>query len=184
MANAFFQALQSSGRTSTSARILSVDVFGCDASANTFNVALGIMKAVNSGATAINLSLGGYADVSVLRDVVQQAAALGIPLFAAVGNDGSNVPFYPAAYPGVVSVTALSRAGQIAGYANTGTQADAAAPGAVIFSYNGFIYGSQGTSVSSAVATGVAAGLADSTCAPWSKVIPAVEKTLAVPTGK
>jgi hypothetical protein len=54
----------------------------------------------------------------------------------------------------------------------------------VIFSYNGLIYGSQGTSVSSAVATGIAAGLADSTCAPWSKVIPAVEKTLAVPASQ
>lgn len=184
MVNAFLQALQASGQTSTSARILSVDVFGSDPSANSFNVALGIQKAVNSGATAINLSLGGYQDVAVLRDVVQQAAALGIPLFAAVGNDGSNTPFYPAAYPGVVSVTALSRAGQIATYANTGTQADAAAPGAVIFSYNGLVYGSQGTSVSSAVAAGMAAGLADSTCAPWSKVIPAVEKTLAVPANR
>ena len=184
MVNAFLQALQAAGQTSTSARILSVDVFGSDPSANSFNVALGIQKAVNSGATAINLSLGGYQDVAVLRDVVQQAAALGIPLFAAVGNDGSNTPFYPAAYPGVVSVTALSRAGQIAAYANTGTQADAAAPGAVIFSYNGLVYGSQGTSVSSAVAAGMAAGLADSTCAPWSKVIPAVEKTLAVPASR
>lgn len=184
MVNAFLQALQASGQSSTSARVLSVDVFGNDPSANSFNVALGIMKAVNGGATAINLSLGGYQDVAVLRDVVQQATALGIPLFAAVGNDGSNTPFYPAAYPGVVSVTALARGGQIAAYANTGTQADAAAPGAVIFSYNGFVYGSQGTSVSSAVAAGVAAGLADSTCAPWSKVVPAMEKTLAVPASK
>lgn len=184
MVNAFYQAIQASGRTSTSARVLSVDVFGCDPSANTFNVALGIMKAVNAGASPINLSLGSYANVAVLRDVVQQATALGIPLFAAVGNDGSNVPFYPAAYPGVISVTALERGGKIAGYANTGTQADAAAPGAVIFPYNGLIYGSQGTSVSSAVAAGLAAGLADSTCAPWSKVIPAVEQTLVVPAGK
>jgi hypothetical protein len=184
MVNAFLQAMQASGQKSTSAQILSVDVFGREPSANSFNVALGIMRAVNGGATAINLSLGGYQDVAVLRDVVQQANSLGIPLFAAVGNDGSNTPFYPAAYPGVVSVTALSRAGQIAGYANTGTQADAAAPGTVIFSYNGLIYGSQGTSVSSAVATGIAAGLADSTCAPWAKVIPAMEKTLAVPASQ
>lgn len=184
MVNAFFQAMQASGRSSTAVRILSVDVFGCDPAANTFNVALGIMKAVNAGASPINLSLGSYADVAVLRDVVSQATKLGIPLFAAVGNDGSSTPFYPAAYPGVISITALERGGKIAGYANTGTQADAAAPGAVIFTHNGFIYGSQGTSVSSAAATGIAAGLADSTCGPWSKVIPAVEKTLAVPASR
>lgn len=184
MVNAFLQAMQASGQNSSSVRILSVDVFGCDTSANTFTVAAGIPTAINRGATALNLSLGGYQDVAILRDIVQQTVARGIPIFAAVGNDGSNTPFYPAAYPGVVSVTALSRAGQIAGYANTGTQADAAAPGAVIFSYNGLVYGSQGTSVSSAVAAGIAAGLADSTCSPWTKVIPAVEKTLAVPASQ
>jgi hypothetical protein len=181
MVNAFYQALQASGRSSTSVGLISVDVFGSTGSANTFNVALGLITAGNRGATVINASLGGYGDSTILRDAVQQLALHNIPVFAAVGNDGSNVPFYPAAYPEVISVTALERGGKIASYANTGTQADAAAAGAVIFSYNGLVYGSQGTSVSSAAAAGVAAGLADSTCAPWSKVIPIVQNTLAVP---
>lgn len=184
MLNAFVQAMQASGKSSTSVRVLSVDVFGASASANTFNVALGLITAGNKGATVINASLGGYGDSPILRDAIQQLALHNIPVFAAVGNDGSNVPFFPAAYPEVISVTALARGGQIANYANTGTTPDAAAPGAVVFSYNGLVYGSQGTSVSSAVAAGMAAGLADSTCAPWSKVIPAVEKTLAVPAAK
>ncbi len=188
MWNAFVQAMEvqvkQTSKTGSSVQGLFVDVFGTNTAANNFNVALGLITAGNKGATVINASLGGYGDSPILRDAIEQLALHNIPVFAAVGNDGSNVPFYPAAYPGVVSVTALSRAGQIATYANTGTQADAAAPGAVIFSYNGLIYGSQGTSVSSAVAAGMAAGLADSTCAPWSKVIPAVEKTLAVPASK
>lgn len=184
MFNAFLQAMQSSGKTSTSVRVLSVDVFGSSGSANTFNVALGLITAGNKGATVINASLGGYGDSPILRDAVQQLALHNIPVFAAVGNDGSSTPFFPAAYPEVISVTALERGGKIASYANYGTQPDAAAPGAVIFSYNGLIYGSQGTSVSSAAATGVAAGLADATCAPWSRVIPAVEKSLSVPVGK
>ena len=188
MWNAFLQAVAAqsnqSGKTSTSLQGVFVDVFGTNTSANNFNVALGLITAGNNGATVINASLGGYGDSPILRDAVEQLALHNIPVFAAVGNDGSNVPFYPAAYPGVVSVTALTRAGQIATYANTGTQADAAAPGAVIFSYNGLVYGSQGTSVSSAVAAGMAAGLADSTCAPWTKVIPAVEKALAVPASQ
>jgi len=184
MLNAFVQSMQATGQTSTSVRVLSVDVFGSSASANTFNVALGLITAGNKGATVINASLGGYGDSPILRDAVQQLALHNIPVFAAVGNDGSSTPFFPAAYPEVISVTALERGGKIASYANVGTQPDAAAPGAVIFSYNGLIYGSQGTSVSSAAATGVAAGLADSTCSPWSKVIPAVEKSLAVPAPK
>jgi serine protease len=184
MFNAFIQAMQSSGKASTSVRVLSVDVFGSSGAANTFNVALGLITAGNKGATVINASLGGYGDSPILRDAVQQLALHNIPVFAAVGNDGSSTPFFPAAYPEVISVTALERGGKIASYANTGTQPDAAAPGAVIFSHNGLIYASQGTSVSSAAATGIAAGLADSICAPWTKVIPAVEKSLAVPTAK
>jgi hypothetical protein len=184
MVNAFYQSMQASGRTSTSVPLISVDVFGGNGSANTFNVAWGLIMAGNRGATIINASLGGYGESAILRDAVQQLAKNNIPVFAAVGNDGSNVPFYPAAYPEVVSVTALSQTGKIASYANTGTTPDAAAPGAVIFSYNGLVYGSQGTSVSSAAAAGVAAGLADSSCAPWSQVIPAVQKSLAVPSGR
>lgn len=181
MVNAFYQSMQASGRTSTSVPVISVDVFGSSGSANTFNVALGLITAGNKGATVINASLGGYGDSSILRDAVVQLSQHNIPVFAAVGNDGSNVPFYPAAYPEVISVTALAQGGKIAGYANTGIKPDAAAPGVVVFSYNGLVYGSQGTSVSSAAAAGVAAGLADSTCAPWTKVIPTIEKTLAVP---
>jgi thermitase len=115
---------------------------------------------------------------------MQQLALHNIPVFAAMGNDGSTAPFFPAAYPEAISVTALERGGKVASYANHGTQPDLAAPGAVIFSHNGLIYASQGTSVSSAAATGIAAGLADSTCAPWSKVIPSIQKSLAVPAAR
>lgn len=181
MVNAFYQSIQASGRSSTAVPVIAVDVFGASGSANTFNVALGLITAGNKGATVINASLGGYGDSEILRNAVQQLAQHNIPVFAAVGNDGSNVPFYPAAYPGVVAVTAIGQGGKVASYANTGTQPDAAAPGVVVFSYNGLVYGSQGTSVSSAAAAGIAAGLADSTCAPWSKVIPTIEKALAVP---
>jgi hypothetical protein len=180
MANAFLQAFQAAGRTTISPRAVSVDVFGSGGQANTFNVAAGMILAANKGATVINASLGGYGDSPLLRDTVKQLAGRNIPVFAAVGNDGSATPFYPAAYPEAISVTALER-GRIAPYANVGTQADAAAPGVVVFSFNAQVYASRGTSVSSAVATGVAAALADSTCAPWSQVIPTLKKNMAVP---
>jgi len=181
MVNSFYQAMQSSGRASTSARVLSVDVFGNSTSADTFNVAAGMILAGNRGATVINASLGGYGDSPLLRDAVRQLAQHNIPVFAAVGNDGSSTPFFPAAYPEVISVTAVER-GKVASYANVGTQPDAGAPGTVVFSYNGLTYGSRGTSVSSAAAAGIAAGMADANCAPWSQVIPAVRKALAVPS--
>lgn len=182
MVNAYFQALRASGRTSSSVPIISVDVFGGGDAANTFNVAQGMILAANKGATVINASLGGYGDSSLLRDAVKQLAANNIPVFAAVGNDASKSAFFPAAYPEVISVTALEQ-GQVAPYANLGTTPDVATPGAVLFSYNGMTYGARGTSVSSAAATGVAAGMADANCASWSTVIPAIEKNLPVPSG-
>lgn len=180
MVNAYFQALRASGRTSSSVPIISVDVFGGGDAANTFNVAKGMILAANKGATVINASLGGYGDSGLLRDAVKQLAAHNIPVFAAVGNDASRSAFFPAAYPEVISVTALER-GQVAPYANLGTTPDVATPGAVLFNYNGMTYGARGTSVSSAAATGIAAGLADANCAPWTTVIPAIEKNLPVP---
>ncbi len=183
MVNAFVQAMQSSGKGDTSVQIVSVDVFGASSSANTFNVAAGMIAAANKGATVINASLGGYGYSPILCDAIQQLASRGIPVFAAVGNDASKVPFYPAGCPGVVSVTSVER-GKVAPYANQGTQPDVGAPGQVLFNHNGFVYGSRGTSVASAAATGVAAGLADANCAPWSTVIPAVRKGMPVPSGQ
>lgn len=183
MVNAYFQAMQASGRTSSSAPIISVDVFGAGESANTFNVAAGMITAANRGATVINASLGGYGDSPLLREAVQKLAAHNIPVFAAVGNDATTTKFFPAGYPEVISVTALER-GQVAAYANVGTPPDAAAPGGVVFSYNGITYGARGTSVSSAAVTGIATGLADSTCASWPNVIATVEKNLPVPAAK
>jgi hypothetical protein len=183
MANAILQSIQASGRSSTSVQIISVDVFGAGGTANTFNVASGLIVAGNKGATMINASLGGYGDTPILRDAIAQLSQHNIPVFAAVGNDASPVPFYPAAYQDVISVTSVDRSGKIAPYANTGSNPDVAAPGAVIFSHQGLTYGSQGTSVSSAAAAGVAAGLSDASCAPWAQVLNALQKSLAVPAG-
>ncbi|MCO5053225.1 MAG: S8 family serine peptidase [Verrucomicrobiae bacterium] len=181
MVSDFYQVIESSGNGSTSVRVISVDVFGATGSANTFNVALGLITAGNQSPYLINASLGGYGDSPVLRDAVQQLSQHNIPVFAAIGNDASTTPFYPAAYPEVISVTALQRSGELANYANRGTVADLAAPGMVVFGYNGLVFGSQGTSVSSASAAGVAAGIAAATGDPWSKIISTLQKTLAVP---
>jgi serine protease len=180
MAHSILQALQSSGRANTSVQIIAVDVFGAESSANTFNVAVGMITAANQGATIINASLGGYGNSPILSDTTRLLASKKIPVFAAVGNDASNQPFYPAADPYVIAITASER-GRLAAYANVGTAATIAAPGTVVFSYNSQTYISQGTSVSTAFASGVAAGIADANCAPWSQVIPLLQKNMPVP---
>ena len=180
MANSILQGMQAAGKTSSAVQIIAVDVFGASSSANTFNVALGMVTAANKGATIINASLGGYGNSPILSETTQLLAAKNIPVFAAVGNDASTKPFYPAADPSVTAITASER-GRLAAYANVGTVATIAAPGTVLFSYGGQTYGAQGTSVSTAVATGVAAGIADGNCAPWSQVIPLLQKQMPVP---
>jgi thermitase len=68
------------------------------------NVAAAIVYAVDNGAEAINLSLGGPNPSSVLQDAVNYAEANGVTVIAAAGNSGLEQVFYPAAYPAVVAI--------------------------------------------------------------------------------
>jgi hypothetical protein len=147
---------------SSSVQIWSVDVYGPNATSTTFNVAAGIVDAINNGhADMINYSGGGPGDSPILHDVIRQAAQNGIPVFAAAGNDASAQPFYPAAYPEVISVTAGNN-GQLASYANFGSYIKLILPGSAVVYFNNDPYVVSGTSTSSALSSGLAAGAADS----------------------
>ncbi len=183
MAYTILEAIaQQSTAAGTSAQILPVDVYGPNASATTWDVALGVQKAVDSGATVLNLSLGGPDNSSILADLLQKVVALGIPVYAAAGNVPVGTPTYPAADPGVISVTALLAKSQLAPYANFGTWVDLALPGTSIVYYNGQPWGVQGTSVSTAYATGVAAGNRAATGISWMQIVTAMQQKFGVPT--
>ena len=80
----------------------------------------------------INLSLVGPSNV-LLQQVVARVVAQGFLLVAAVGNDGpASPPLYPAAYPGVVGVTAVDARRRVIFEAERGPQVMFAAPGADI----------------------------------------------------
>jgi ABC-type sugar transport system substrate-binding protein len=146
---------------SSSIQVLSVDVYGPNANTSTFDVAAGVVAAVNGGANIINLSLGSPADSQLLHDLLQQVTAKGIPVFAAAGNSASPQPYYPAAYPEVISVTAANN-GQLASYANYGSYIKLILPGSAVVYFNNNAYVVSGTSTSSALTSGLAAGAADS----------------------
>lgn len=77
----------------------------------------------------INISLVGP-DNAVLRRATQAMIERGHVLVAAVGNDGPAAPpLFPAAYPGVIGVTAVDRKQRILPEAGRGAQVDFAAPG-------------------------------------------------------
>lgn len=96
---------------------------------NSFHLAEGIVQAVDRGVKVLNLSLGLYQDIQVLREAVQYAHAHDVLMVAAVGNDGYARMPYPAAYPQVLSVTAVDGLGRQALFANQSETIDFAAPG-------------------------------------------------------
>ena len=80
----------------------------------------------------INVSLVGPANVT-LENIVRIVVARGHLVIAAVGNDGPAAPaLYPAAYTGVVGVTAVDARQRALLEAGRGRQVDFAAPGADI----------------------------------------------------
>jgi serine protease len=77
----------------------------------------------------INLSLGGSSFSPIAQDLFAEVRAQGIIVVAAAGNSASNTPFYPAAYEGVLSVSAVDINKDPARYSNFGPTIDLAAPG-------------------------------------------------------
>jgi hypothetical protein len=84
----------------------------------------------------INVSLVGPSNV-LLQQVLARVVAQGFLIVAAVGNDGPAAPpLYPAAYPGVVGVTAVDARRRVIFEAEHGPQVMFAAPGADIAAAN------------------------------------------------
>ena len=150
-------ALSKTGDTPT--MFLPVDVYGGHEATSTFDVAMGIYQAVNNGAQIVNLSLGSEASSPFLLKMIQSAHDQGVIFFAAAGNAPVATPTYPAAYPEVIAVTAGSRNGGIAPYANFGSFIDVIAPGSSVVNYKGQSWLIMGTSASTAFASGVAASM-------------------------
>lgn len=166
---------------STSVKILAVDVYGSSETATTWNVALGVKAAVDGGATVLNMSLGGTTDSAILDNIIQQALAKGVVVFAAAGNQPVDTPTYPAALSGVNAVTALGAPGQLAGYANYGSFVDMALPGASVVYLGNQAYVVQGTSPATAYASGVAAGYKGVNCDSWAQIQAMMQQKFTVP---
>ena len=87
MAETLLRSLQSITQGNTSVQILPVNVYpgggAGDAATSTFDVANGIIQAVNGGAKVINLSLGSSSDSPFLQSVIQDVSNLNVPMFAA-----------------------------------------------------------------------------------------------------
>jgi minor extracellular protease Epr len=100
------------------------DVFGVDADHRLIAPAAAIASAIDwlveDHVPVINISIEGP-DNLVLAHVIKRALAGGVAIVAAAGNGGPGAaPAFPAAYPGVIAVTAVDENGQVYRRANRG----------------------------------------------------------------
>lgn len=115
------------------ARIRVVDVFSGrdgDESADAFSLIQGLDVMAKHQIRVVNLSLSGPDNTTLAKAVAELVADRGMILVASVGNGGPDRSVaFPAAYPGVIAVTATDRRGRIYGSAQRGDAVDLAAPG-------------------------------------------------------
>lgn len=144
------------------AKILPIDVFGGQWGTTDYAIAEGILYAVSQNADVINMSLGGPVESPILEEAVKKAVDAGITIVAAAGNDYGESISYPAAYEGVISVSATNDKNKLAEFSSYGAYVDMAAPGEAIYSTMfDFLKGStyaelSGTSMASPIVAGVA----------------------------
>jgi type VII secretion-associated serine protease mycosin len=145
------------------AKILSVKVFTETQQSNSSaTLAQGIRDATQLGAQVINVSMTTR-NSAVLRSAVDFALSQNVVIVASGGNDDQQTgvgPFFPASYPGVLSVGAMEPNGSLAPFSDQRSQVAVIAPGVSITSTapGGYSVNSlSGTSFATAFVSGVAA---------------------------
>ena len=139
--------------------ILPVKVMAANGTGSHSAIANGINYSADRGAHIINLSIGGTSSSRTLQSSVNYASNKGCILIAAAGNNGDSTTVYPAAYSGVLAVSALTQADTLASFSSFGSFVDISAPGVGITTswVNGGYVTISGTSFSSPLVAGIAA---------------------------
>lgn len=109
---------------SSNVSIIPVKVLDNNGKGTYLNVAKGLIWAADRGAKVANFSLTGTHKSSVLKKAVKYATQKGIIIVSAVGNNGYNLPVYPASYKEVIAVGAVDHFDQRAEFSNYGDYLD------------------------------------------------------------
>lgn len=114
------------------ASLIAVEAFHTDSlgeAADVYALLRGLDMLVSRGVTVINMSFTGP-DNPLLADAIRASRDRDIALVAAAGNAGPRAePLFPAAYNGVIAVTAIDRRDTVYRQANAGEHIAFAAPG-------------------------------------------------------
>jgi subtilisin family serine protease len=149
----------------SSSKILPVKVLASDGVGQEYDLALGIDHCRAKGANVVSMSLGTPEKSKAVHRAVVDAFAQGIVLVASAGNMGPNCDCvqYPAAYPQVISVGAVTPGGTPAAFSSTSQGVDFGAPGyAIVSTLPGNGYGAaNGTSMAAPFVSAAAAILLD-----------------------
>lgn len=116
----------------TPVKILPLKTIDIDGYGYVSDIIKAIDYAIEAEVDVINLSMGSdrYSDIE--NEVIQKAINRGISVVASAGNEGDSRYYYPASYPGVISVGAIDRQGNPAKFSNHNDQVDVVAPGVEI----------------------------------------------------
>ena len=127
--------------------------------AHSSDLAFALYYAIEKDCDIVNMSFGGLDLKEILEAPVSLATTSDTLLVAAAGNDHSDKPVYPAAFPNVIGVGALEKEGwEVADYSNFGDNVDVVAPGTVYTTLMGGKYGEMtGTSFASPIVTAISA---------------------------
>lgn len=110
------------------ARLMPVKVLSGAGYGTVADVAAGIRFAADHGAQVINMSLGGRIKSDILESAIRHARKKGVIIVAAAGNSRRSVE-WPAAYPGVLAVSATDQRDDLAWFSSRGPEVAIAAPG-------------------------------------------------------
>jgi subtilisin family serine protease len=147
-------------------KLMALKVLNSSGSGSPADVAEAIVYAADNGADVVSMSLGSYSLSGVEEDAVNYAHALGVVIFAAMGNDNTSDVHYPAGLENVIAVGATdsddNRAHPLCGSpgSNYGDYIDIVAAGDWVWSTVPLENGSYGYKCGTSMATPHAAGLA------------------------
>jgi len=122
------------------------------------DAAAAILYAADRGAQVINLSWGDVVEAPVIDAAIRYAREKGALVIASAGNEGNDLAFYPASYPGVLAVGA-STGRTRASFSTHGVDLDLLAPGVSVWTttLGGGYAQAGGTSFSAPMTAGAAA---------------------------